>query len=40
MLLFLKISMSVQLHALFSEGVYTHLALIGPNKVACAPGVV
>ena len=45
MLLFLKISMSVQLlwefHALFSEGVYTPLlALIGPNKVACAPGVV
>ena len=44
MLLFLKISMSVQLlwelHALFSEGVYTTLALIGPNKVACAPGVV
>ena len=37
-------AMSVQLlwelHALFSEGVYTPLALIGPNKVACAPGVV
>ena len=34
-------AMSVQLlwelHALFSEGVYM---LIGPNKVACAPGVV
>ena len=33
--------MSVQLlwelHALFSDGVYT--PLIGPNKVACAPGV-
>ena len=27
-----------ELHALFSEGVYT--PLIGPNKVACAPGVV
>ena len=31
---------SCMLHALFSKGVYTPLALIGPNKVACAPGVV
>ena len=35
----MRIQLLWELHALFSEGVYTPLALIGPNKVACAPGV-